>query len=172
MTIGLTRHRLSRRRPVQDTLMLMRRLVRQFRDEPRIRDAALRATVRCGPVDDEGRMREILNWTRKVVRYERDVADQETISDPLHTLERVMVYGAAAGDCDDAAVLMAALLESIGIRTRFVAVSARRDRQLHHVAIEAYDKRRDAWRHLDPFRPDPPPGRAHLAYTREMRLSV
>lgn len=60
--------------------------------------------------------RSIHAWVKQNIKYVRDVADVETVQTPDVTLrDRV-------GDCDDHSVLMAALLQSVGHRARFVAV--------------------------------------------------
>ena len=51
------------------------------------------------------------------VQYVRDVRGVETLATPIKTLETMQ------GDCDDQAVLLASLLESIGHPTRFVAMA-------------------------------------------------
>lgn len=53
---------------------------------------------------------------RDSVRYVKDIRGVET----LHTAERILEQ--RQGDCDDKTVLAASLLESIGHKTRLVAV--------------------------------------------------
>lgn len=55
-------------------------------------------------------------FVRDAIRYVRDIRGVET----LHTPERVLKQ--RAGDCDDKAMLLVALLESIGHTARFRAV--------------------------------------------------
>lgn len=47
-------------------------------------------------------------------------------------------------------MLTASLLESLGIATRFTAISTRPDQKLHHVSAEAKD-RAGTWYWLDTF---------------------
>lgn len=70
----------------------------------------------------------IQEWVRSNIRYTRDVNGVETLQVPEKTLE----YG--HGDCDDHAMLIAALLESIGHPTRFRAISV--GRNFSHVFTE------------------------------------
>jgi len=66
------------------------------------------------------------NWTAQIkaihafvqnsIQYVRDVRGVETLATPIKTLEF------RQGDCDDQAVLLASLLESVGHPTRFVAM--------------------------------------------------
>lgn len=168
MTRDQRRIRLSRRNPIRDTLQLMCRLIHRRRDDRRIRDVALTITEDCRRGDIRCRQDRILAYARHNLRYERDPHGNELIYDPVDTLDRIGCNGQAAGDCDDGTVLVSALLESIGIPTRLVAVSTRPDRRLHHVALEARDSS-GFWRYLDPFlrsRQGPP------EFTRLMRVRV
>lgn len=157
---------LSRRKPVRDTLALMAAMVRRRRDDRAVRDLALRVTEGCRPMDTRCRMLRVLDYARRTLRYEMDPRGGELIHDPVDTIGRIGSMGIAAGDCDDGAVLVSAMLESLGIPTRLTAVSARPDRRLHHVAVEARD-RSGFWLYLDPFL------RARgVQFTRTLRVSV
>lgn len=163
---------LDPRRPVAHTLTIMRDLVRRQKDNRKIRHTALTVTEGMRPGDDLGRMQRILSWVRSVMRFERDVRGIETLHDPTDTLERIIVYGEAPGDCDDGSILLATLLESIGIPTRFVALSIRPDRRLHHVAVEARDPRSPRWYHLDPFWNRTPASGDRPPVTRALTVNV
>ena len=73
--------------------------------------------------------RAVQDWVRDNIRYTRDVNNVETIATP----EKTMEFG--QGDCDDQAVLVAALLESIGHPTRFRAIACG-SRRFNHVLTE------------------------------------
>ncbi len=143
-------------------------LIHKRRDNRAVRDVALRATEGCPPQDDRCRMNKIQEWARATLRYERDPRGGELIHDPVDTLGRIGSTGVAAGDCDDGAVLVSTMLESLGIRTRLTAVSLRRDRRLHHVAVEARDQA-GRWWYVDPFLSR---AAALPTFTRLMRVSV
>lgn len=105
--------------------------------------------------DFAGEARRLLEYVRDNIRYVRDIADVETLHDPV-TLLKV-----GAGDCDDKAILLAALLLSIGHdRLRFVA-AAFEPGQFSHVWLqdEVYGK----WIDLEPTEP--------IAYGRSVPTS-
>ncbi len=131
---------------------------------------ALRIVAGAAPRDESARMVRIREWVRGGMPFERDPRGTEAINDPLLSIEKIMAYGEAGGDCDDAAVLIATLLESIGVKTRFAALSVRRDRQFHHVAVEAFDRRLMAWKYLDPYAPQEVGKRPQ--FTAAMRVAV
>ncbi len=165
-----TRLPLSRRRPVRDTLAVMSSLVRQRRSDERVRSTALTIAGGAPPRDDSARMARVVAWVKAAMPYERDPVGSEAINDPLLTLEKIYAYAEAAGDCDDAATLVATLLESLGVKTRLVAVSVRRDRRFHHVGVEAFDRLRARWMYLDPFAPGEVGSKP--SFTAAMRAAV
>lgn len=60
--------------------------------------------------------RALHTWIRNNIRYVHDPIDVETVQDPDVTLQL------QAGDCDDHAALMSAMLQSIGIKTRYSVI--------------------------------------------------
>ena len=68
-------------------------------------------------------------FVRDQIRYVKDVKGVESVQTPDVTLS------IKAGDCDDKSVLLAALLESIGHPTRFVAIGFQPD-DFVHVYVE------------------------------------
>ena len=98
------------------TLKAMRGLVRTSKTSVPVRTLALRIVGGVKGKDWPGEARAVHNWVRDNIRFVRDVTDVET----LHDAERVLMFG--QGDCDDKSILFAALMESIGHPTRFVAV--------------------------------------------------
>jgi len=113
------------------TLRLMSRLVRQFKKTIPIRELALSL---ISPVPGHknwvGQVHNVHAFVRDNIQYVRDVRGVETVATPVKTLE----YG--QGDCDDQAVLLAALLESIGHPTRFVAIKSNMLGPFVHVYTE------------------------------------
>jgi len=79
--------------------------------------------------DRIGEIRALNNFVRDHIRYVRDIYGVET----LHTAEQVLKQ--ASGDCDDKAILLAAMLESLGYPTRFLAVGSRPG-AFEHVIVE------------------------------------
>lgn len=75
-------------------------------------------------------VRAIRNWVVRTIRYTRDVNGIETLQTPEKTIEY------RQGDCDDHAMLVATLLESIGHPTRFRAIAVNNRQQFTHVFTE------------------------------------
>ena len=101
---------------VRQTLKIMSELVSEYKKNQFIRETAVNLTAGLPQKDYVGEVRRIFNFVQNQIRYVRDVRGVETLQTPLVTLEL------KAGDCDDKSTLAAALLESIGHPTRFLAM--------------------------------------------------
>lgn len=112
------------------TLKLMSGLVKKFKRDPMIRDTAASLVAGLPPKDWTGEARRLYEYVRDQIRYLRDVSGVETLQTPPVTMEL------EAGDCDDKSTLLAALLESIGHPTRFVATGYRDPGRFSHVYVE------------------------------------
>lgn len=129
------------------TLHLMRRLVNQYKRDLQIREAALALVSGLRPKDWHGEVRAVFDMVRDRIRYSRDVHGVETLQTPPVTLDL------EAGDCDDKSTLLAAMLESIGHPTRFVAVGYKEPGRYSHVYVET--KIGPRWVALDATMPHP-----------------
>ena len=101
---------------VQTTLGMMAKLVKRGKTNPAIRSKAVALVQNLRQKDRLGEIDAIFRFVRDGIRYVRDINNVET----LHWPEQVMAQ--ESGDCDDKVVLVNSLLQSIGYRTRFVAV--------------------------------------------------
>jgi transglutaminase-like putative cysteine protease len=81
--------------------------------------------------DFTGEAQRLFEFVRDRIRYVKDIDGVET----LHPAEWVLHLG--AGDCDDKAILLAALLLSLGHAPRFVAVAFEPD-LFSHVWVQDY----------------------------------
>jgi hypothetical protein len=103
-------------RGIKQTLDLMSSLVKQFKITPQVRELSMRIVQHVPNQNFTQEARTLHKWVQRNIRYVRDVRDVETIQTPIKTLQL------KAGDCDDQSLILAALLEAIGHRTRFLAV--------------------------------------------------
>lgn len=100
----------------RETLKLMSKMVKAEKSALPIRLLAMRLVSEQRQKDFTGEVRRIHEFVRDQIRYVKDIRGVETLQYPTKTLEL------GQGDCDDKSALTAALLESIGHPTRFVAV--------------------------------------------------
>ena len=95
----------------------MRRFVREYKKTLPVRQLAL-SLIRDLPGHKNwvGQIKRLHSYVQRRIQYVRDVNGVETLQTPLVTMK------IKQGDCDDQSILLAALLESIGHPTRFVAI--------------------------------------------------
>lgn len=128
------------------TLSLMKKLARAGSTNLQVRQLAVRLTNRLQHKDFWNEARNCLEFCKNGIRYVRDIANVET----LHTCEALLSAG--AGDCDDKAIVLSALLLSIGHKPRFIAVAFAPD-EFCHVWVQ--DLIRGEWVDLEPTEPLP-----------------
>lgn len=112
---------------VRATLKLMSALVKSGKKMPVIRAKAVALTQGLCQKDKAGEIRALWSFVKNNIRYVRDIRNVET----LHTADRVLEQ--AAGDCDDKAVLLCSLLESIGHPSAFMAIGTKAPGKFSHV---------------------------------------
>lgn len=131
---------------VRVTLSLMSKLVRSFKKSQPIRNIAIQLTGALTQKNRRAEVSALFNFVKYEIRYVRDINGIETIQTPQKTLEL------KAGDCDDKATLLASLLESIGFRTRFIAVGFKPDNFVHVLVQVKLD---ESWLSLETTEPQP-----------------
>lgn len=114
---------------VKMTLALMVKLARQGKDDYTVRRLAEQVVIDVRQKAYADEAVAVQEYVRDHIRYTKDIRGTETVATPVKTIERGL------GDCDDKALLTAALLESIGHPTRFVAVG-REPGNFVHVLVE------------------------------------
>lgn len=101
---------------IRETLKLMSRLTKSYKKSPVIRELALQLVENVPQKNWYAEAESVFRFVRDHIRYTRDIRGCETLQTPVQTLK------IRQGDCDDHSTLAAALLESLGHPTRFIAV--------------------------------------------------
>jgi transglutaminase-like putative cysteine protease len=85
----------------------------------------------------------VFHWVKDNIEFHGEYS--ETLQSPEATINL------EAGDCDDQAVLAAAMLSSLGFETRFKTVALwNSPDEYSHVYVEVKDKQSGQWMPLDP----------------------
>lgn len=113
---------------------------------PEIRHLSMRLVAHCPPKNEICEIINIHRFVRDKIRYIKDIDGVETLTTPEKTLET------GAGDCDDKSTLIAAMLGSIGYKTRFVAVGPM-PKIFTHVLAEVYSPKTGRWLALETTEP-------------------
>lgn len=131
------------------TVEHMRALVNDRCAHPRIRDLALRIIGNAALPQQQ--IERIRSWLRTHVRFVPDPDVTELLHDPVLLAEWIERDGRVGVDCDDVAMLGAALGKAIGIPARFVVVGFYQpNAAFGHVWTELFDGY--SWRELDTTR--------------------
>lgn len=107
-----------------------------------VRNAALKIVSEACPGSDVCYAKALFNYVRDNIMYVSDPA-REYIQSPEETL-------LGAGDCEDQAILLYLLMESIGIESRLVIVPGHAYLQIYLPEARYTYRGRDGWVNLDP----------------------
>lgn len=118
-------------RGTRAVLARMATLIRSYRSHPTIRQLAVELTRPLPSRDYVGDLFVLRQFVRVYIRYVRDIRGVETLQTPVRTLEN------RAGDCDDHAILLGALAESIGAPVCLVAYGFLPEELYSHVLAQA-----------------------------------
>lgn len=150
---------------VNQTVRAMRRLIERGKRDPLIHSLAAQILTQANvpSFDKEGAARAIGEAVHRNVRFTDDVVGVET----LHSAREIVRL--QIGDCDDFTILICSLLETAGLPTRIVTVSANGEdpTQFSHVYPEVNID--GDWKAVDFARRSPAFGKTPEGYFR-MRI--
>jgi len=141
------------------TLDMMRRLANAALTDPVVVKTARSAIAVAGPRDRDEHARAIKRYMQESFQFVSDPRGVETLSTPRAMLLDIQRRGMAQGDCDEAAILAAALGKAVGLRAQYVVVGFYR-RGAPFVHVFTILRGTTGWLSLDvtrPMRPDLPP---------------
>lgn len=117
---------------VWQTVRLMREMIKGYRVNSQIIDAAVSLVFLQPSKDDYAEVTAIFEYVQQNVKYVKDVYGVETLADPVTTLKRKV------GDCDDKTTLFCSLCEAIGYATRLVMAGYFNSKDYQHVYAQVY----------------------------------
>ena len=119
---------------VVQTLGNMRAMVNGAIADPLIRRYAVQATDHTGRHEAHQQALAIGEWVRRHVKYVPDPLGNEHLTNPALLLKAHHEGRRVYGDCDDMAMVCAAMAKAIGLPVSFHAVG--RGKRYHHVYAE------------------------------------
>jgi hypothetical protein len=153
---------------VEQTIGVMRQLIDEAMADPSFVNQAV-SIVGSAPAHDEvAELQAIYNFVDRNIRFVKDPVTKEKLIPPQELLK------VGAGDCDDIAMLTAALLMAVGYPARLVTVAAAQcGSDFSHVYTEGeLPPGSGNWIPLDSARPDSQFGLAPQTYTRKRAWSL
>ncbi len=112
------------------TLNHMVKLARDGAKDPIVIQTAHALVANLPQYDRLGEIKALHAFVRDAIRYTNDPLDVELLRTPRAMLEM------KSGDCDDKAILLAALLRAIGRPSRFVALAMNKSDLYSHVLVQ------------------------------------
>jgi hypothetical protein len=129
----------------------MAELVKEGARDFQVRQAAIDILIEAGvrPRDYLAEIRALFEWVQRNVRYTRDPVRVEV----LHSARRMLQL--RAGDCDDMAILLGAMLQAVGHPVRIVLTGPDPLRPCFFSHVYLHAHHRGVWIPLDPTMPHP-----------------
>jgi transglutaminase-like putative cysteine protease len=150
------------------TLQKMRALVNRSLTDPLIVESARRLVQGLPVRDYDLYAAQVRGYLQEHLQFVPDPRGVEMLSTPRYLLTQIARGYVVQGDCDDAAILGAALAKAVGLRTKFrVLAFYRPDAPFSHVF--ALVQGRSGWLDLDTTRSARTAG---APVTRSMDLEV
>jgi Transglutaminase-like superfamily len=114
------------------TIRLMRQLIDHALADAQFVRLAIDIVRSVSAYDDLGEAEALYNWVKRNIRFTKDPVTKEKLYPPEELLK------IKAGDCDDIAMLLGALLIAVGYPARLVTVSANPEnpQEFSHVYVE------------------------------------
>lgn len=112
------------------TLSAMRKLVKQGSVNPKVRETAV-GIVAGMPVSQHPLL--IAQWVDQRTSFVRDPIGVEALHEPSLMIDMIEKTGVAGVDCDDVAILSAALGMSVGVPAGFVVLAFGTSSHYQHV---------------------------------------
>jgi transglutaminase-like putative cysteine protease len=126
----------------------MKRLVNGSLAAPMVRGTAVNIMRPVVPRDRVGQVEAVRSFLTERVQFLRDPVGVELLHSPEWLLREIQARYYVTGDCDDVAILSAALGKAAGLKARFVAVAFYDPVAPYaHVWTDLFDG--DQWRDLD-----------------------
>jgi hypothetical protein len=172
LTMGLSRVRRMQMpggdRGTEFTIAKIRELIHAGMTDQLINRQAMAIVHAAGvqPFDFVGEIRSIFDWTRRNIRFFKDIDGVET----LRTAREVLTI--RGGDCDDITVLLSSLLLTIGHGVRLVTISSDPEAPGVFSHIYAEVEIGGQWVALDAARRDPSFGKGPRNYFRKRIWSL
>ncbi len=136
------------------TLATMRGMVYREFMNPLVRLTAADIVAGLNGQDGAEQARAIRDYLEIHTEFLRDPDGVEMLHGPVWQVQQIRARGVEQVDCDDVAMLGAALGKAVGLRARFVVVGFdRRDAPYRHVWVELSPRARPQWIDMDVTRP-------------------
>lgn len=144
---------------IKQTLKAMRTLILLTDQNRIIKTKAKEIVADISPNDELGQINAIFSWVQKNMKYVRDIYGVEELTRPDRVVYNILNGEVShSSDCDDYAMLLSALLRSIGFSTRVEAVAVQTTEGYDHARAAVFSRVKNEWLVLEGTRPGVQPG--------------
>ena len=144
---------------IKQTLRAMRTMILLTDQNRIIKEQAIRIIADVAPNDELGQITTIFSWVQKNMKYVRDIYGVEELTRPDRVVYNILNGEVSHScDCDDYAMLLSALLRSIGFSTRVEALAVQSTEGYDHARAAVFSKVKNTWLPLEGTRPGVQPG--------------
>ncbi len=153
----------------RQTLSRMRDAANSGLRDPVVIETARRIASEAPPRDTLGIVRAIYDYVSSHLHFVRDPRGVEALATPRYLLDRIATTHLVEGDCDDAAILTAALGKAVGLRAKFRALGFLHP-QAPYAHVFTLLQAAGRWVRLDITRNDPLQAVPPTARTMELEV--
>jgi len=127
------------------------RLIRESKQIPEVRKVSEDTILGVPERDWRAEMKALYNYVKENMRYTQDPENLEMVKTPLRHVTDIKERGITYGDCDDATVLLGALLVNAGYVIKVVIVKSEWNPgdSYNHIYLYAQVPNTQAWVSLD-----------------------
>lgn len=137
-----------------ETMYKMRELILKTDTNRIVKTKAKEIIANISPTDELGQIRAIFNWVRNNVKYVRDYQGIEELTSPDIIINDINnKRNTYSSDCDDMAMLLCALLRSVGFRTRIEVIALKNDKAYDHARCAVFSQTLNRWLPLEATSP-------------------
>ena len=130
----------------------IRKLIKESRKSPAIRQTAETLLARSPEKDWTDEIKNVFEFVKTNIRYTMDIKDTETVKSPDRMLMEINYSGLTYGDCDDHVSLLGALLFNIGYSVRPVIMQSpyNKNEGYNHIFLQVQIPNTAKWISIDP----------------------
>ena len=135
---------------IKEVLIKMKDLIISSDNSRVVKQKAISIIKNVRPDDEYSQIDRIFQWVKDNVKYVRDISGVEELTAPqqiLISLNKGIID--FSSDCDDMAMLLSALLRSVGFKTRLEIVALKSDKEYDHARVSVFYNKRKMWLPLE-----------------------
>ena len=137
--------RLVRDVSIEEAAIYLRQMMQEGKLDPSVRRLSEEAVL-----GHKDQVRAVYEWVQEHLPYAFDPETAELFIHPRRIAEDYYQGRIRMGDCDDAALLAASMLGSLGHQTRLSLIATGDTPEIDHAVAQVFSPELDSWLMVDP----------------------